>query len=159
MVTPPSPALESKLLVKDKRKWAFDHPQLSALPRTQGEDLLWTERSQFTLRPLDCEMVQMILWKQCHLYHFSAERHLLWVAGGGVRVCPHTQAPCMHLYDQCCNKHPCTWALRWRLPFLWNRFSGVGLLGQRAYVFLISMDFSWLISKKVVIIYIFTSKD
>ena len=39
MVTPPSPALESKLLVKDKRKWAFDHPQLSALPRTRGEDL------------------------------------------------------------------------------------------------------------------------
>ena len=176
MVTPPSPALESKLLVKDKRKWAFDHPQLSALPRTQGEDLLWTERSQFTLRPLDCEMVQMILWKQCHLYHFSAERHLLWVAGGrcmcmpahtgamhaplrSMLQCLHTQAPCMHLYDQCCNKHPCTWALRWRLSFLWNRFSGVGLLGQRAYVFLISMDFSWLISKKVVIIYIFTSKD
>ena len=95
--------------------------------------------------------------KHYHLYHFSAERHLL--QGAGVCVCPHTQAPCMHLSDQCCNKHPCTWALRWRLSFLWNRFPGVGLLGQRAYVFLISMDFSWLISKKVVIIYIFTSND
>ena len=136
MVTPPSPALESKLLVKDKRKWAFDHPQLSALPRTRGEDLfqsiVYPEASGLrTLR------------ESTIIYTTSLLRGICFgLAGGGVCVCPHTQAPCVHLYDQCCNKHPCTWALRWRLSFLWNRFSGVGLLGQRGYVFLISMDFS-----------------
>lgn len=144
MVTGPSPALESKLLVKDERKRAFSHPQLSTLPRTGGEDLLWTERSQFTLRPLDCEpwgkalsFIPLLCWKA--------------FASGGGCMCMSAHTGTMHA--------PSTWALRWRLSFLWNRFPGVGLLGQRAYVFLISMDFSWLISKKAVIIYIFTSND
>lgn len=33
--------------------------------------------------------------KHYHLYHFSAERHLL--QGGCMCMSAHTQAPCMHL--------------------------------------------------------------
>ena len=156
MVTPPSPALESMLLVKDRRKWASKHPQLSTLPQTRGGDLLWTEK--ITVYP--GASGPWALRESTVIYTISLLRGICFVPRVCVCVCLHT-----HRHRACTAtikaaiKHPCTWALRWRLSFLWNRFPGVGLLGQRAYVFLILMDFSRLISKKAVIIYVSTSND
>lgn len=156
MITPPNPALESMLLATRTSHRASNHPQLPACPVLQMETSCGLERLQFTPG----------LWtvspkaEHQHLYHFRAEKHLL-VSGLYVCVCVclHTHTSRVPLYDQCCNKHPCTQAFGQMPLFLWNRFPGVGLLGQRAYVFLILMDFFRLISKMAVIIYISTSND
>lgn len=77
-----------------------------------------------------------------------------------VHVYTHTgHNACLHLHNQCCNKHPDTGVLWRMLLFLGNIFPGVQLLGQKPYVFLIWMDFSRLISKKITIIYTSTSND
>lgn len=143
------------LLAQARRKRASYHPWLcpphSQTTRSRGEDLLWTGKS--LPQPSG-------LWasrESTAIYTISLLRGTGFVFCVCACVCMHACTPWMHLCNQCCNNHPCIWTLRWILLFLWNRFPGVGSLGQRIYVFLILMDFSRLICKKAVIIYISTS--
>lgn len=77
----------------------FNHPHH---PRLKVQTYCWLKRSQFTSG----------LWavspKRKFWHTVSRLRGICFVS----RVCVCRWAPGMHLYDQCCNKHPCTWALK-----------------------------------------------
>lgn len=146
VIIPPNPALESTLL---------------ATVRSHGASTAarWRPPGDCEDRSLPQASGLWALGETPTIYTTSLLRGICFVSRLGVYVCVCTFASWAPLYDQCCHKHPCIRAFRWMPLFPRNRFPGVGLLGQRAYVFLILMDFSRLISKMAVIIYISTSKD